>query len=174
MKYRFALNNDIPHLVHLINNAYRNNIDKSWTNETQYVSGTRITEEQLFIELNRPEFLLMVVEEEVSDTQQIIACIGLTFFTDHVEIGTFCIDPTFQQAGLGKATLNHAEKFSQIYQSNIKSIKMYVLNVRTELIQYYERRGYQKTGVVEQYPIDANVGVPLLDFNLIEMQKVLN
>lgn len=50
---------------------------------------------------------------------------------------------------------------------------MYVLNVREELIQYYERRGYKKTGLIEDYPLDANVGMPLLDLNLIEMQKTL-
>ncbi|MFW2075306.1 GNAT family N-acetyltransferase [Acinetobacter gerneri] len=173
MKYRFALNNDIPNLVRLINNAYRNNIDKSWTNETQYVSGSRITQDQLFEELNKPGFLLMVIEGPDTRSKQLIACIGITFYETYAEIGTFCIDSSFQQAGIGKTLLGRAEQFLQIYNSNIKAINMYVLNVREELIQYYERRGYKKTGLIEDYPLDANLGMPLLDLNLIEMQKTL-
>jgi hypothetical protein len=48
---------------------------------------------------------------------------------------------------------------------------MWVLSVRHELIAYYQRRGYVQTGVVADYPLNANVGIPVVDLHLIEMRK---
>ena len=38
---------------------------------------------------------------------------------------------------------------------------------------YYQRRGYQITGRTESYPVDADVGQPLVPIQLIEMEKVI-
>ena len=51
---------------------------------------------------------------------------------------------------------------------------MWVLSVRYELIAYYERRGYVQTGVVGDYPLDANVGTPIVDLYLVEMKKMIS
>jgi len=48
---------------------------------------------------------------------------------------------------------------------------MFVLDARTELIQYYERCGYSKTACIESYPIHANVGQPLINLQLQHMTK---
>jgi hypothetical protein len=45
--------------------------------------------------------------------------------------------------------------------------------VRKELIEYYERRGFNRTGVVDDYPITAEVGIPLIPLSLVEMTKKL-
>lgn len=50
---------------------------------------------------------------------------------------------------------------------------MSVLNVHIELIAYYERRGYHQTGKTESYPLDADVGQPLVDLNLVILEKSL-
>lgn len=51
---------------------------------------------------------------------------------------------------------------------------MWVLSVRSELISYYERRGYVLTGVLDEYPLNANVGTPIVDLYLVEMKKVIS
>lgn len=51
---------------------------------------------------------------------------------------------------------------------------MWVLSVRTELIAYYERRGYVRTGVIDDYPLDAGVGKPMVDLHLVEMRKIIH
>ena len=48
-----------------------------------------------------------------------------------------------------------------------------VLHVRSELIAYYQRRGYQITGHAARYPVNANVGRPLVPIQLIEMKKAI-
>ena len=55
----------------------------------------------------------------------------------------------------------------------VRDLIMYVLDVRSELIAYYQRRGYQITGHTAPYPVNANVGQPLVPIQLIEMKKAI-
>ena len=57
--------------------------------------------------------------------------------------------------------------------SILSHYEMWVLDSRTELIQYYERCGYSKTVCIESYPVDANVGQPLIDLQLQHMSKLV-
>jgi len=71
-------------------------------------------------------------------------------------------EPSLQAQGLGKKMLSHAEQYAMAH-FKAKVFRMSVLSSRTELIAYYERRGYARTGEVEGYPISAGVGLPLVD-----------
>lgn len=74
---------------------------------------------------------------------------------------------------IGRSVLEYAEQFALHKVPELDSAIMYILNVRSELIAYYERRGY-KTGNHEPYPLDANVGLPLIPIKLIEMKRTSN
>ncbi|MDB5991854.1 MAG: family N-acetyltransferase [Herbaspirillum sp.] len=58
--------------------------------------------------------------------------------------------------------LSHAEQYA-VTHFNATDFRMSVLSSRTELIAYYERRGYARTGEVKAYPISAGVGLPLVE-----------
>lgn len=135
-----------------------------------FVDGTRITNEQLNGDLSRSNFKLFVGENEQG---LLVACIGLSFDHNSVEIGTFAIDPTIQNLGYGREMLNYVEAYVAQSCSEVRDLIMYVLDVRSELIAYYQRRGYQITGHTEPYPVNANVGQPLVPIQLIEMKKTI-
>jgi ribosomal protein S18 acetylase RimI-like enzyme len=170
LNIRTAKIDDVEQLVKLINLAYRAQSDRSWTTEKVFVDGTRITKEQLNRDLNQSNFELLVGENEQGS---LVGCIGLTFDKSSVEIGTFAIDPTIQNLGYGREMLNYVETYITQNYSNVRRLIMYVLDVRTELMAYYQRRGYQITGRTESYPVDADVGQPLVPIQLIEMEKVI-
>ena len=69
--------------------------------------------------------------------------------------------------------LNYVEAYVAQSCSEVRDLIMYVLDVRSELIAYYQRRGYQITGHTEPYPVNANVGQPLVPIQLIEMKKAI-
>jgi len=161
LNIRNANIDDVAQLVELINLAYRAQSDRSWTTEKAFVDGTRITNEQLSEDLNRSNFKLFVGENEQG---LLVACIGLSLDHNSVEIGTFAIDSSVQNLGYGKQMLNYVEAY--VAQSCF-------LDVRSELIAYYQRRGYQITGHTEPYPVNANVGQPLVPIQLIEMKKTI-
>ena len=102
----------------------------------------------------------------------LVACIGLSLDHNSVEIGTFAIDSSIQNLGYGKQMLNYVEvDVAQSYM-DVRDLIM-VLHVRSELIAYYQRRGYQITGHTAPYPVNANVGQPLVPIQLIEMKKAI-
>ncbi|MBU0308791.1 GNAT family N-acetyltransferase, partial [Acinetobacter baumannii] len=47
LNFRLAEFSDIPTLVELINQSYREQQGRSWTTEVEYVKGQRINKEQL-------------------------------------------------------------------------------------------------------------------------------
>ncbi|WP_109440724.1 GNAT family N-acetyltransferase [Acinetobacter haemolyticus] len=170
LKTRKAIKEDVGQIVELLNSAYRTQSGRSWTTEKIWVEGNRITVKQLNEELEKEQFELFVGENE---QKQIIACIGLTFEDISVEIGTFAIKPMIQNVGYGREMLGFVEHYITVDHPQISNLFMYVLDVRHELVTYYQRRGYQQTGNILPYPLDADVGLPLASIQLIEMKKYL-
>lgn len=179
LKFRLAQRTDITKLVDLINVAYRQQHGNSWTSEAEIVTGQRVNALQLEHAFSQNNFQLWIAlqDEKYKKDEQIIACIGLTFNEHDVEIGTFCIAPHFQNQGFGKQVLDFAENYIRqqisLKHHRLSDFVMWVLSVRTELIAYYERRGYVQTGVIDNYPLDADVGKPIVDLHLIEMRKAI-
>ncbi|WP_442862696.1 GNAT family N-acetyltransferase [Acinetobacter sp. SM34] len=171
LKYRLANANDVETLVALINQAYRTDSGNSWTSEQNIVAGDRINAQQLQKTLAQENFYLFIAEATEDFQTHLVACIGLTFQADHVEIGTFCVDSHWQNKGIGKQVLNYAEKMAVERCPTLSHYEMWVLDSRTELIQYYARCGYAKTQHTEPYPLHANVGQPLIDLQLQQMSK---
>ncbi|MBL8322438.1 MAG: GNAT family N-acetyltransferase [Acinetobacter sp.] len=171
LKFRLARQNDLLYLVSLINRAYRSGGAKSWTNEADIVAGQRIDLDQLQQALAQPDFELWLLEHEQADASELQGCIGLTFNSASAEIGTFCVDPKAQNAGLGRKLLAFAEAYIQQNHQAIQILEMHVLNVRTELIAFYQRCGYVQTQKTADYPVNANVGLPLLALHLVHLQK---
>ncbi|WP_336936116.1 GNAT family N-acetyltransferase [Acinetobacter beijerinckii] len=170
LNIRNAKVDEIEQLVELINLAYRAQSDRSWTTEKSFVEGKRISAEQLSSDLNQSNFELLVGENE---HDALVGCIGLTFNHRTVEFGTFAINPIIQNLGYGRELLDYVEAYVAQNYLEIQHLIMYVLDVRCELIAYYQRRGYELTGHTEPYPIDADVGQPLVPIQLIEMKKVI-
>lgn len=181
IELRLAEKRDASELLCLINLAYRQEHDQSWTNELGIVSGDRINQEQLddlikqthLIPENQSDSFsqLMVATINSNGAEDILGCILLDFIQDDVEIGTFCISPKWQNLGYGQQLLNKAEVFALKIRPKLYSYMMWVLNVRLELIDYYLRRGYIKTGKNSDYPLEARVGQPLVKVHLIQLQK---
>lgn len=159
-----AKRSDIPKLVELVNLAYRSG--QGWTNEATLVAGDRITAEQLKAIIDMPVTILMMLKNE-----QIIGCVQIEHQYDYGYIGMLTTHPELQNQGIGKALLQAAEQY--LYeQFSVNTIKMSVLSARHELISFYQRQGYQLTTEVDEYPIAANVGQPILkDLKVLHLIK---
>ena len=128
LNIRKVENDDLEQLVKLINVAYRAQSDRSWTTEKAFLDGTRITNEQLSGDLSRSNFKLFVGENEQG---LLVACIGLSFDHNSVEIGTFAIDSSVQNLGYGTQMLNYVEAYVAQSCSEVRDLIMYVLDVRS-------------------------------------------
>lgn len=153
---------DIDDYVALVASAYRGeNSKQGWTTEAHLVSGQR---------LDAPMAREMLAEEDSriilvrSAESQAVASVYLRKPVDGVAyLGVLAVSPLGQGQGVGSALMNLAEAWvSERWHAH--SLRMSVVNKRSELIAYYERRGYERTGEVEPFPYeDSRFGVPLVD-----------
>lgn len=178
IKIRLAEVKHVLELHLLINRAYRFEASRSWTSEHKIVSGDRMS--LAFLErliqhqqVSHDESQFFVVEANGQLEKGIIGCIALSYKDSDVEIGTFCISPELQNYGYGKQVLKAAELYATKFNPHLKTYSMWVLNTRQELIAYYERRGYVQTSKTAEYPIQENVGQPLVELHLIQLVKAI-
>jgi RimJ/RimL family protein N-acetyltransferase len=159
IEFRIANESDVAHLLKMINGSYRpENSHVSWSNESKYMSGDRINAPQLLETLQQPNSVVLV---GINDNA-LVSCVLIEQIEHAAKIGLLTVDIAKQQLGYGKATLHAAEKYAfKTFGSS--EIKMHVLQIRSELIDFYMRRGYNRTGVVRDYPVHLGVGRPLID-----------
>ncbi len=168
MNFHPARHDDAESINVLINQAYRGK--DGWTKETEIVEGERSSVNDVKALIKSPEAHLFVAEINGS----IVACICLEEKENQVYLGTFAVNPAFQNQGVGDEILRFAEAYA-INQLGSKRLIMVVISQREELISFYERRGYKRTGDVSEYPVHLNIGVPVVEGLTIEcLEKIPN
>jgi ribosomal protein S18 acetylase RimI-like enzyme len=165
---------DYAAVVELANLAYRGTGRKdgeaaSWNIEAGLVEGPRLTEATLREELaEKPELL---VWREVAGGP----LMGTAWMQPKGDgvwyLGLLTVRPDVQDRKLGRALLAAAEAYAR--ERGGRRITMTVLSGRDELMGWYERRGYRKTGVTQPYPYgDGRHGRPLRDdLHFIVMER---
>jgi DNA-binding MarR family transcriptional regulator/ribosomal protein S18 acetylase RimI-like enzyme len=148
---------DVPGIVALMNLAFRGvGSEASWNSEAGTIDGDRITEPTLRAELTEKLHAHLLVWR--SETGPIQGCVwlepGACWY-----LGSLAVDPRRQNSGLGRRLLAAAEDWA--FTRGATEIRMTVVNVRTTLIEWYERRGYERTGETEPFPYgDNSFGTP--------------
>jgi ribosomal protein S18 acetylase RimI-like enzyme len=159
---RTAVPADLPRLHPVIERAYRgDSARQGWTHEADLLSGERIDDATLAAMFDDPSHLLLIAEQD----GVAVGCVSLTARGDGlVYLGLLCVDPTLQAAGIGKAIVAAAEKGSRD-ELDADRIEMTVIDSRVELIAYYERRGFVRTGERRPFPIelDPPLGMVVLE-----------
>ena len=91
---------------------------------------------------------------------EIAACVALEGRSGDCHLGMLTVSPTRQSNGLGRRLLAAAEAYAQD-QFGATRMSMSVIVQRPELIAWYERRGYGRTGRFETFPYgDERFGLP--------------
>jgi ribosomal protein S18 acetylase RimI-like enzyme len=140
---------DVFILNKLINSAYRGEYSKKgWTTEANLLEGKRTTAHELLEIIDHPKKTIL----KYSENNQIIGCILLTEKEDELYLGMLTVSPELQNSGIGKKLLYQAEVLA--VEMGIMKIVLTVISVRTELLSWYNRHGYQDTGAREPFPIN--------------------
>lgn len=152
---------DAARVCELLNLAYRG--AEGWTTERTLVEGNRCSESDIVSDIKSPDNCLLVYKID----NVIQACVSVQKNDNRAYIGSFAVNPKLQNSGVGKTVLNLAEQYA-IANFQSEQFVMVVLSFRSELIQYYERRGYQRNGNIKEYPVHLNAGLPLISNLTIE------
>ncbi len=154
VKLTLAGSADAEAINALLNVAYRS--QAGWTNEADLVAGSRSMIEEINTLLVADSARFLVHKKEGA----LVACICLEKYGSNTYIGSFAVSPGFQGKGLGAAVLLAAEAHGKVALGAVQ-FSMSVISARTELIAYYERRGYVKSNKISDYPLHLNIGDPI-------------
>ena len=159
---------DVPALNKLVNSAYRGETSKQgWTTEANLLDGLRIDEETMTGYFSDPNIIIL---KHTDDAEEITGCVYLELRAPKLYVGMFSVSPVLQGKGVGRALLEAAESYAK--QLHCTTLTMTVISIRTELIAWYQRRGYLPTGATEPYPTDHELGRPLHEnLHFIVMEK---
>ncbi|MET9116118.1 GNAT family N-acetyltransferase [Streptomyces longwoodensis] len=157
LSFRDATEADVDALVALVESAYRGDSSRvGWTTEADILDGQRTDPEGVRDIVTSPGSRLLTVERE----GRIVACCQLEHRGEHAYFGMFAVSPEQQGAGLGKAVLAEAERRAR-ETWGATEMHMTVISVREDLIAWYERRGYRRTGRTTPFPYgDERFGIP--------------
>ncbi|MER6032862.1 MULTISPECIES: GNAT family N-acetyltransferase [unclassified Streptomyces] len=160
LTFRDAGDADVDALVVLIESAYRGDASRAgWTTEADILQGQRTDPEGVLEVIKAPDSRLLTVEQG----GRIVACCQLEHRGDAAYFGMFAVSPTLQGAGLGKAVIAEAERQARDTWG-VTEMHMTVISVREDLIAWYERRGYRRTGETTPFPYgDERFGIPQRD-----------
>ena len=146
---------DVDAVVALVESAYRGESSRAgWTTEAYLLDGQRTDADEVRAVL--PD--LLVAEQD----DGLVGCCVLSPRDGVGYFGMFAVQPTLQGGGLGSALLAAAEERAR--SLGLPVVEMTVLSGRTELLAYYQRRGYVDTGQTRPFPYgEPRHGLPRVD-----------
>lgn len=176
VSFRVATSADVPALTSLVNSAYRGESSRvGWTTEADLLGGQRTDEAALqeFIgsEGGEPSTRVMLIAIE---TDAPLACVQLERRGDLAYLGMLTVAPARQSSGLGRRLLEAAER-EVIRRWPVRGMMMTVIAQRSELIAWYERRGYRRSGATAPFPYgNERFGIPYQsDLHFVVLEKAL-
>lgn len=156
--FRAAGPDDVAAVVALVESAYRGEASRAgWTTEADLLAGRRTDAAGVAEVIGRPGSLVLLAEAD----GELLACCHIERRPASGYFGMFSVRPALQGGGIGRAVLTRAEGHARD-EWGVAAMEMTVIEQRADLIAWYERRGYRRTGEFEPFPYgDERFGVPL-------------
>lgn len=169
--FRPATEDDVAAIVDLVESAYRGEASRAgWTTEADLLDGQRVDAAMVQAAIAGPGAIILAV-----DAGEIVGCAeikdegaGTGYF------GMFAVAPTRQGSGLGRVLMERCLAECRD-RWDARRIRMTVIAQRGDLIAWYERLGFQRTGASEPFPYgDERFGVPKRDdLEFVELVREL-
>ena len=140
--------NDASVIADLVNTAYRGEGSRAgWTTEADLLDGLRITTPEIAALIRRNDaFVLVGVLRD-----QVVACIACEHNENTAKFGLISVKPILQNKGYGREMIQAAEAITA-REWRVAGFYLSVITLRTELIEFYERLGFERSGQFENFP----------------------
>ena len=170
LSFRRATLQDAQAITDLVNSAYRGETSKQgWTTEADLLDGLRTTPQEIRQLVTGPDSFLLLCHRDA----MLVGSVHIEKQGNRAYIGMFVVRPDIQGAGIGKYLLQEAEALASKSWA-VDSYVMVVITSRHELISFYERRGYRRTGELSEFPVNPALWTPKVDgLKMERMEKRL-
>jgi ribosomal protein S18 acetylase RimI-like enzyme len=158
---RVATTSDAAALCALVNSAYRGDSSRAgWTTEADLLGGQRtdVAALEAFIRDGATHGTQVMLLHE--DAAGLACCVQLERRDAEAYLGMLTVRPQGQGSGRGRGLIDAAERHvREVWRA--RAVIMTVIEQRDELIAWYERRGYRRTGQTAPFPYgDLRFGEP--------------
>jgi ribosomal protein S18 acetylase RimI-like enzyme len=154
--FRQAAAPDVAAIVALVNSAYRGDSSRvGWTTEADLLDGQRTDAGEIASLIAAPGSMILLC----LNGPELIGSVHLQQAPEGAYLGMFTVRPSLQGRGIGRRFLAAAERLAR-EEWGVARALMTVITRRQELIAYYERRGYRRTGRLKDFPSDPRFGIP--------------
>lgn len=149
---------DIDEVVTLVESAFRGEASRAgWTTEADLLDGRRTGPDEIGAILADPGQRVLLDRD---DAGRLRASVVVSRDGDAAWFGMLAVVPTLQGAGTGRRVLSETERWVR-HHWQVRRMRMKVIAQRSELIAWYERRGYRATGETAPfYYGDERFGLP--------------
>lgn len=155
LSFRAAKMTDIPRIVELVNAAYRGDSGKQgWTTEADLLDGQRTDAEEITGIIQADDSMVLLCELD----GMLVASIQLENNTLGAYLGMLAVNPLMQNQGIGKRLLAEAEGIAHRTWAAEK-MQMVVITLRHDILAFYERLGYTRTGKTLPFPTSEKYGI---------------
>jgi ribosomal protein S18 acetylase RimI-like enzyme len=158
LRFRFAEDGDVPAIVALVESAYRGETSQAgWTSEAHLLGGQRTDSDAVSAALGTHGSVMLLAEAG----GLLAGCCQLEQRPEaEVYFGMFSVRPGCQGQGWGREILAEGERLARD-DWGAATMVLSVLVQRQDLIGWYERRGYRRTGQTRPFPYgDERFGIP--------------
>lgn len=151
---------DAQDIATLINSAYRGESSRAgWTTEADILDGLRTTTPEIASIIKREDAFILVgvLRDQIVAT---ICCERQDAYGKNIaQLGMIAVKPTLQNKGYGKQMIQAAEAMT-FRDWRVVGFHMAVITLREELIAFYGRLGYTRSGEFKNFPENSQLWQP--------------
>ncbi|KAM0194761.1 hypothetical protein ACHAPA_009207 [Fusarium lateritium] len=168
--FRIATTDDAPRIQDLIHAAFRfTDASIDWIGSPELAKTFDIPIEVILNRITAQDNVFLVASN--TPDGPIIGCVNVFKKTpDFGRLALLAIDPTLQRSGLGKKMLVLGEEHLT-REFGVEKIGLNALHTRKELLKWYEKQGYVRTGEITELPLERATPVIGEEVLLVELEK---
>lgn len=173
LQFRIATPDDADRIQHLVQSAFRT-VDsrQDWTGHAELASNFRIEADEVLANITCPGIVNLVAMVDNNNDGGIMASIQVSKRGTNIgRLSMIAVDDRYQRNGVGRQVLAYAEDYCRRTWC-VEKFSLNALSTRKALIEWYMRRGYQKTGETSPFPREkfSNIALPV-DICFVELEK---
>lgn len=173
LQFRLATPEDAAQLQQMVESAFRAEDSRpNWTADMELGSRFRVDVEKVRAQIAKPDGGILMATD---DDGRLVASVEIVKTSPGVaRLSMVAVGQQYQQGGVGRQLLAHAEGHCR-RAWGVAKIGLNALSSRQELISWYMRRGYRKTGEETPFPFGRVDGMASAEgLTFVELEKDLD
>ncbi|KAI1391664.1 acyl-CoA N-acyltransferase [Hypoxylon trugodes] len=161
IQFRVATTDDAPQLQGMVQSAFRAvDVRQNWTADMELNARFRIDTQEIVDKITNPDSAILIATDV--DDAAMACCQVVKRNADLARFAMFAVDQQYQRRGLGRYILAYVEDYCR-QTLGARRLDLDALSTREELIAWYERCGYVKTGETTPFPYERIQGIALAE-----------